>query len=48
MRSLLIEAERVRGLAAAKETDALDRAWPVSIRERLENEGRFIEKLLTE
>lgn len=48
MRSWLMEAERVSGLAAAKETEALDRDRPVSIRERLENEGRFMEKLLTD
>lgn len=49
LRSWLMEAERLSGLAATKETEARERARPVSIRDRLEKEGwRFIEKLLTE
>lgn len=47
LRSWLMEAERLSGMAAAKDTEARERARPVSIRERLEKEGwRFMEKLL--
>lgn len=44
-----MEADRLRGLVAVKDTEARERARPVSIRERLEKEGwRFTEKLLTD
>lgn len=50
-RSWLMEAERLRGpaAAAAKDTEARRRPWLVSIKERLEKEGwRLTEKLLTD
>lgn len=46
---MLMEEERERGLAVAKETAALDRARPLSLRDMLEKEGcRPREKLRTE
>ncbi len=44
-----MEAERDRGLAAANEMAALDRARPLSLRDMLEKEGcRPTEKLRTD
>lgn len=46
---MLNEDERDRGLEAANETEALDRARPLSLRDMLEKEGcRPREKLRTE
>ena len=47
--SRLTDAERVRGLAEAKDTAALEWARPLSLRDRLEKEGwRPTEKLRKE